>query len=71
MKGQIWLSQEVMSVYFGSNNAWQNTGVGDGVLNTLSLYTRKRKCHQIRMCKDWEEEVTLNEKRQEVEKTDF
>ena len=41
VKGQIWLSQEVMSVYFSSNNTWQNTGVGDGVLNTLSLHTRK------------------------------
>ena len=71
VKGQIRLSQEVTSVSWGSNNAWQNTGVGDGVLNTLSLHTRKQKCHQIRMCKDWEEEVTSTEKRQDVEKTDF
>lgn len=71
VKEQIRLSQEVTSVSCSSNNAWQNTGVGDGVLNTLSLHTRKQKCHQTRMCKDWEEEVTSTEKRQEVEKTDF
>lgn len=59
-----------MSAYRSFNNAWQNTGVtGDGVLNTLSPNIRKVikfKCERF-----GEEEVTLNEKRQVVEKTDF
>ena len=29
VKGQSWLSQEVMSVYCSSNNSWQNTDVGE------------------------------------------